>query len=121
MSAAKAKGTKWETAIVDYLRGNGAPHAERRAGSGTKDRGDIAGLIGIVVEAKSHTGLNLAGWLAEAEQERVNAGAELAVVWHKRRGKTSAGDGYVTMSGATFVALLRDAGYMSPAVIPDAD
>lgn len=113
MSASKAKGTRWESAIVDYLRANGAPHAERRALGGAKDRGDIAGIPGVVIEAKSHTGMRLADWIAEAETERVNAGADLAVVWHHRRGKASAGDGYVTMDGRTFVRLLRAAGYIA--------
>ena len=112
MSTARKKGTNWESAIVTYLRENGAPHAERRATAGARDRGDIAGVPGVVIEAKSHTGLNLAGWLDEAEKERVNDNAALAVVWHKRRGKASAGDGYVTMSGATFVQLLIEAGYI---------
>lgn len=115
MSAARSKGTRWETAIVDYLRSHGAPHAERRAPSGAKDRGDVAGIPGVVIEAKSHTGLNLAGWIDEAEVERANDGAALAVVWHKRRGKTSAGDGYVTMTGSTFVRLLIEAGYIREA------
>jgi len=50
MSAARAKGTAWETAIVGYLRGRGAPHAERRALNGSNDRGDIAGIPGLVIE-----------------------------------------------------------------------
>jgi hypothetical protein len=113
MSASKRKGTSWEGAIVDYLRGTGTPHAERRALGGAKDRGDIAGIPGVVIEAKSAARLELGSWLAEAEAERVNDGAALAVVWHKRRGKTSAGDGYVTMTGATLVQLLAAAGYVA--------
>ena len=31
MSKQKAKGTRWESAIVAYLRDHGFPHAERRA------------------------------------------------------------------------------------------
>lgn len=37
---------------------------------------------------------------------------------HKRRGKTSAGDGYVTMTGATLVALLKAAGYIASPETP---
>lgn len=112
MSAARAKGTRWETSIVDYLRSNGAPHAERRALNGAKDKGDIAGIIGVVIEAKSHTGIRLSEWVEEAETERQNAGADIGVVWHKRRGKASAGDGFVTMTGAMFLRLLTEAGYL---------
>ena len=113
MSASKRKGTSWESQIVDYLRGQGAPHAERRALGGAKDRGDIAGVPGVVIEAKAAAKIELGVWLAEAEAERVNDGADLAVVWHKRRGKASPADGYVSMDGATLVRLLRAAGYLT--------
>lgn len=113
MNRPKIKGTAWESTIVDYLRTNGVPHAERRAANGARDRGDVAGLPGVVIEGKNCRELDLAGWLAEAEAERANDGADIALVWHKRRGKTSAGDGYVTMTGATLVALLRAAGYIA--------
>lgn len=115
MSRSRAKGTAWESAIVDYLRGNGVPHAERRALGGSRDRGDIAGIPSVVTEAKSASRLELASWLAEAEAERINDGADIAVVWVKRRGKTSAGQGYVVMTGETLVALLRSAGYIPAA------
>lgn len=117
MSRSKAKGTAWESAIVAYLRGAGAAHAERRTLGGTKDRGDIAGLPGVVIEAKSAARMELAAWLDEAEVERVNDGADVAAVWVKRRGKTSPGAGYVVMDGATLVRLLVAAGYM-PEVTP---
>lgn len=106
MNRSKAKGTSWESAIVDYLRGDGWPAVERRALGGAKDRGDIAGIPGVVIEAKSAARLALAAWLAEAEVERVNDVAEFAVVWAKRKGKTSPGAGYVIMSGEHFAGLL---------------
>ena len=113
MSASKDKGRRWETAIVTYLRANGVPHAERRIAGDTKDRGDIAGLIGVVIEAKDVTKMELGSWVDEAEQERAHDGADLAVVWHHRRGRGLARDGFVTMDGATFVGLLRAAGYIA--------
>ena len=116
MSASKAKGTRWETAVADYLRANGVTHAERRALNGSTDRGDIAGIPGVVLEAKNASRTDLTGWVDEAETERVNDGAELAVVWHHRRGKASPGDGYVTMTGATLVRLLAAAGYIAAPV-----
>ncbi len=114
MNKSKARGTSWESAIVDFLRGRGFPHAERRALQGNLDRGDIAGAPGVVIEAKSCARLDLAGWLDEAEVERANDRADLGVVWFKRRGKTSAGKGYVLMDGDTFTWLLRSAGYGQP-------
>ena len=113
MTAARGKGTRWETAIVDYLRANGVPHAERRARNGAKDRGDLSGIPGLVVEAKNTKTLSLAAWVDEAEVERRNDGAAFGLVWHHRRGKASPGDGYVTMTGATLLDLLRAAGYIA--------
>jgi hypothetical protein len=113
MSASKAKGTAWESAVVDYLRANGVPHAERRAQSGTHDRGDIAGLVGVVLECKSAARVELAAWVDEAETERANDGADVAAVWIKRRGRTSPGAGFVTMTGDTLLKLLAAAGYIT--------
>lgn len=112
MSKSKRKGTAWESAVVDYLRTHGAPHAERRALNGTKDRGDIAGVPGVVIEAKSAARVELAAWLDEAEQERDNDKANIGVVWFKRRGRTNPGAAFVLMSGDTLVQLLTDAGYI---------
>lgn len=108
MSASKRKGTAAETAIVTYLRTLGFTQTERRALNGSLDRGDIAGIPGVVIEAKNCARQELAGWVREAELERDNDGATLGVVWHKRRGKAHPADWFVTMSGAQFAALLRE-------------
>jgi hypothetical protein len=112
VSAARAKGTRWESAIVDFLRDNGAPHAERRSLNGAKDRGDIAGVPGVVFEAKSAARLELAAWVDETQRERANDAAVYGVTIIKRRGKGSAGDGYAVLPFAALVALLREAGYI---------
>lgn len=114
MSAARRKGTSWESAIVDYLNGNGFPHAERRALHGALDKGDIAGIPGVVIEAKNHRAIDLASFVDEANAEAVNASAHHGVAWVKRRGRTSAAEGYVVMDGATYVGLLRELGYGEP-------
>lgn len=118
MSASKQKGSRWEAAIVDFLRGNGVPYAERRLAGSAKDRGDIAGVPGVVFEAKNAARTELGAWVDEAEAERIHDGADLAVVWHHRKGKASAADGYVTMTGATLVRLLTAAGYIAAPATP---
>ncbi|MEU8717508.1 hypothetical protein [Streptomyces sp. NPDC048663] len=105
----KTKGSAWERAIVTALQAAGWPFAERRLAGSAKDRGDIAGVPGVVIEAKNTATRNLAGWVDEAELERTNDGAWLGVVWHKRVGRAAAGDGYVTMTGGQFLALLGQA------------
>jgi hypothetical protein len=105
----KAKGSAWERAIVEHLKAEGWPFAERRLAGSNKDRGDIAGVVGVVIEAKNTATRKLPEWIDETEVERVNDGAWLGVVWHKRVGKASAAEGYVTMTGAQFTALLARA------------
>lgn len=118
MSRSKQKGTAWETAIVRYLTEHGFPHTERRALTGSQDRGDIAGVPGWVLEAKNCGRDALGGWIDEALTEQANDGADYCAVWHHRRGKAGPGDGFVTMTGATFVRLIRQAGYGDPEVTP---
>jgi hypothetical protein len=114
MSRSKGKGTAWETAICRFLAEEGFPHVERRALNGTADRGDIAGIPGLVLEAKNCKRMDLAGWVDEAAIEQANDGAEFSAVWHHRVGRAKAEAGYVTMTGATFVRLLRAAGFGGP-------
>lgn len=114
MSRSKQKGTKFETAIVGYVAEHGFPHAERRALSGTQDRGDLAGIPGWVIEAKNCATATLAAWVDEMLAEVANDGAAYGAVWHHRRGKASPADAYVTMTGAMFVRLIRQAGYGEP-------
>ena len=113
MSASKAKGTAGETSVVRFLQANGYPHAERRALAGAQDRGDVAGIPGLCIEVKNAAAMKLAQWVDEAEREaaptglRHAPGSDVPVVWHKRRGRGSPGDWYVTMDGWAFLALLE--------------
>lgn len=114
MSASKQKGTRAESATVDYLRSQGFPHVERRASNGVKDRGDIAGIPAVVIEVKDTRRAELAAHLDEAKVERDNDGAEIGALWHKRRGKGSPADWFVTVDGATFALLLRHYAGLEP-------
>ncbi|WP_030670539.1 hypothetical protein [Streptomyces rimosus] len=109
MSASKKKGTSAESAVVAYLRSRGFVQAERRALSGSQDRGDIAGIPGTVLEVKNCARTELASWVDEAEIEGENDRAEVAAVWHKRRGRGNPGAWFVTMTGEQFTDLLRAA------------
>ena len=103
------KGPRAEKAIVEYLRSIGLEAAERRVMGGKRDRGDVAGLPGVCIESKDQQRQTLAEWLDEAIAEAENApglGRDLPLVWHKRRGKGSAADWYVTTDGRTAGLLL---------------
>lgn len=107
-ASAKKAGTQWESDIVQTLIDYGFPHAERRRLSGSKDRGDIAGVPGICIEAKNTKSYDLAGAVTEANTEAVNAVVPIGVAWIKRHGKSSPLDGYVVMDGATFLRLIQE-------------
>jgi Holliday junction resolvase len=112
VSRSKDKGTRAETAVVRYLAEEGAVQVERRALSGTQDRGDVAGIPGVVIEVKDVSRDGLPGWVDESEVERLNDRAALAFVWHKRRGKSAPAEWFVTMRGSQVVEILRALGYL---------
>lgn len=111
MNKPKIAGTRWETAVVEYLREHGAVNAERRALTGKVDRGDIAGTPGVVHECKAVAAINLAAFADETEIERVNDNADIGLCWIKRKGKGSPANAYVMMSGRDAIKLLVAAGY----------
>ena len=114
VNKSKIKGTSAESAVVAYLREHGFPQAERRALSGTLDKGDVAGVLGNVIEVKNCATTTLGTWVDETEIETINAGARYGVCWHKRRGRSSPGDWFVTMTGRQYVEILRALGYGDP-------
>lgn len=74
MTKSKAKGTRAETECVKYLREHFYA-AERRTLSGSKDKGDIAGIPNCVGEIKAQVKQELAKWYRETLTEMVNADA----------------------------------------------
>ena len=112
MSAQRAKGTRLERQVADYLAEKlSDDRIDRMPLRGGQDRGDIAGvrtILGekVVIECKNHNRLELARWVDEAEVERGNADAKVAAVAHKRRGKGDAADQYVTLTLRDFAILL---------------
>lgn len=108
MSANKARGTSFETLILEPARAY-YPDAIRAPLMGTKDVGDLwlPGERRFVVEAKHHTRLNLAGWMAEAEAEARNKGVPFSVVVHKRLGKGKGADQWATTTWGQFLALVN--------------
>jgi hypothetical protein len=73
VNPSKARGTRFESQVCEYLRTHGYPLVERRALRGNKDCGDIAGVFGWVLECKAAKKFELAEWVKEAESELGNA------------------------------------------------
>ena len=111
MSKSKQKGTAAETAVVNYLKSKGRKHVERRSLSGSSDRGDIAGVPGVVIEVKNHARMELSQWLSELEVEMANDKADTGVVIHKKKGTTDVGQWYATMPVDVWYDLAKEAGY----------
>ena len=79
MSKSKQKGTFAESAIVDYLKQFWS-NVERRALSGSNDKGDIANVPNAVIEIKNQKSYKIPEWIKETEQERINAGTPYGVL-----------------------------------------
>lgn len=104
----RRKGTRWESALRDYLLDYGIP--ARRTGSADIGSGDVhAGHDHAwTIEAKNEARLELAAYLQQLRREIGRSGrAPLkSAVWIKRR-QASPADSYVLMGGEEFRALLR--------------
>lgn len=113
-ASGKKAGTAHETAIADYLAQHVDDRIERRTRNGGKDRGDLSRIrlspaLGggrVVAELKNTARLALGPWQVEAETERGNDDATVAVVIHKRRGVGDPGRQWVTCTLDDLVVLL---------------
>ena len=103
----KRKGTSFEVAVVNYLKENGFPYAERRAQRGVNDAGDVSGVVGWVLEVKNCRSLDLGPWMTEATHEASNDGVSRYAVIHKRR-QHSTGEAFVSMPLRLFAELIGD-------------
>jgi hypothetical protein len=109
-ASAKAAGSRFERSIADCLAAHVDDRIDRRVKTGGKDKGDIGGLrhrgMRLVIECKDVAKLALGSWVSEAETERGNDDAHVALVVHKRRGHGDPLDQYVTTTVRDLVALL---------------
>jgi hypothetical protein len=111
---AKARGTRWESQIRDYLNGvleyshpTDWRLVKRQAQEGAKDVGDLHAWP-FVLEAKDVKSPAVPTWLRQADAEAVNARFPYGVVIHKTRGKGPA-LARVHVTDATFMRLAADA------------
>ncbi len=114
-STARAAGKEAERLVVAYLKGHGARHAERRLAGSAVDRGDVAGIPGVVIEIKSpgpDAPIQLGPWMTESTTERDNDGADIGLLVVKRRQRGYPGDWYWITDGETMVRLLHEAGWL---------
>lgn len=79
------KGSAFETACIAYMRDHGFAYAERRVPTGARDRGDLGGVPGLMLEFKNHKQIDLAGFMDEVAAEKLNASAQIGAAVIKRR------------------------------------
>ena len=105
-SAPKRKGSAFERDVVHYLREHGFSDCERSYGAGRPDdTGDISGIPGVCIECKATRQIDLAGFVDEAERERLNAHQPYGVAIVKRRNKPT-GAAYVVQTLESFSRLV---------------
>jgi len=112
MSAKKA-GASFERFIADHLAAEVDDRIDRRVKTGNADKGDLGGVrtptgARVVAELKDYGGrYNVGAWLKEAEQERVNDNADVALVIAKRRGTRDPNEQVVFMTVRDLIHLLK--------------
>ena len=103
-AASRRKGNQWELAVCHLLERWGWQAMTSRAGrGGTQAGADIITDCPVVIEAKNHKTMDLAGWIDQAIDQ---APGDLAAVFIKRRQKP-AEHGYVLMRADQYLDLVN--------------
>ena len=111
--SAKAAGSRFERELADYLATHVDDRIDRRVKTGAKDKGDLAGVrlapaLGggrVTVECKN-TATTQLSLHREAEAERLNDDAVVALLAHKRHGVGAPGQQWITCTVDDLIALL---------------
>jgi len=106
----KAKGAKYERQVCDMLTAELGVPVERRRLEGQLDRGDVAGIPGLIIECKNERKWGVWQWLREAKAEaehatRHSSSDTLGVVFKRQLGFPDPADSAVIMDVPTFLAL----------------
>lgn len=113
--SAKTAGARFERQIADHLDVHLPGRIDKQPRTGTKDKGDIAGVTTpdgrpIAIECKNVTRPQLANWIHEAHTEADNLGAAAGIIIHKRHGRSAPAHQWVTMTVADLTAILNREG-----------
>lgn len=104
----RAKGDRFERAVVAFMREHGFPYVERAYGAGRPDDlGDLDGVPGVCISVKDVAVSRLSEWLDEAKEQAQRGRKALSVVVWKRRQRPPE-ESYVVMTLATFCELVRE-------------
>ena len=109
MSAARQKGTKFETSLLPLIR-KYYPDARRSPLAGANDTGDftIPGVTHFILQAKNRKRMVLSEWVdAAGIQAKRHHPDAVGVVVHKRLGTTDPAEQYVTLKFGDFLSLVN--------------
>jgi hypothetical protein len=82
----KVKGTRWESAVRDWLVERGR-NVFRPALHGALDKGDLFGVDDWTIQCRDTAKIDLAGAVDDARAQAANAGTRFFVAIVKRRRK----------------------------------
>lgn len=112
MSAkSRRKGARCENDVVNWLREQGFPHAERRIAGMDNDTGDITGIPGLVIEVKDRQKHDFPAYMRQLTEEMTAADVDTGLVIAKKKGTTNVGEWYAMMPVELAIELLRYYGY----------
>jgi hypothetical protein len=105
----KSKGYRGETEWVEAAIEAGFPDVGRNGSVyGSKDRGDVHGIRGWVVQIKSVATMKIPEYLKDAEEQAKNAGVKLFCVSFKLRGKHMR-EGVTVLPNRTWFQMVKEA------------
>jgi len=104
-NANKAKGTRFESAVRNWLLDRRSK-AWRPAQTGHRDVGDVHVDGMVALQCKDAAQQRYLAWVEDANEQAVNAGLPYGAVVHKRRGKT-VGESLVVLDLETFHTMQR--------------
>jgi hypothetical protein len=110
----KQKGTRWESAVRDFLSANSTNRVERMPAGAALDRGDLSGVPGVCIECKDVQKIELAAIVDEAVAEAINCRDDslpVAVIKRRRKGVE---DGYAVMPLWAWTQLQQQAQHKEP-------
>lgn len=115
MSATSAAGRDAENRVCECLIRLGYRYMERRLAGAAKDRGDLAGMPGVVIQVKGGKGgasnrIRMAEWMDELEHQISNDRADTGVLVVKRVGKGQADEWFAIQPLHRWAAMAKDGG-----------
>jgi len=105
-SPQKRKGHAAELAVVKWLREHGI-NAERLQAGTHADKGDVTGILGVVIEVKDRKAHSWHEYFEKLRMQIVNADAYTGVIIAKRPGITDVSEWMAVMPAIEWLALIE--------------